>query len=147
MKRSMGGVNNGDLAEIEKRVNLKVILTNPYIYKLEMTLMSHICQESILAVVAKKATPVQVVKSKSISTFPSATPSPLPSNHEFSQFRTPSGSFMPCPFNLEPVLKKLNLYKDPNFTNISSLVGQFYCAPCNLSLNSTSQFQQHQVYL
>jgi len=34
MKRSMGGVNNGDLAEIEKRVNLK---------------------ESILAVVAKKS--------------------------------------------------------------------------------------------
>ena len=25
MKRSMGGVDNGDLAEIEKRVNLKVV--------------------------------------------------------------------------------------------------------------------------
>ena len=31
MKRSMGGVDNGDLAEIEKRVNLKVVfwILNP----------------------------------------------------------------------------------------------------------------------
>ena len=27
MKRSMGGVDNGDLAEIEKRVNLKVVFS------------------------------------------------------------------------------------------------------------------------
>jgi len=94
MKRSMGGVDNGDLAEIEKRVNLK---------------------ESILAVVTKKATPVPVGKAKlkAKSIFPSAAPPPPQQNNEFSQFRTPSG--------------------------------QFYCAPCNLSLNSTSQFQQHQV--
>jgi len=92
MKRSMGGVDNGDLAEIEKRVNLK---------------------ESILAVVAKKASPVPVAKTKLKSNpiFPSAAPPQQ--NDQFSQFRTPSG--------------------------------QFYCAPCNLSLNSTSQFQQHQV--
>jgi len=94
MKRSMGGVDNGDLAEIEKRVNLK---------------------ESILAVVTKKATPVPVgkTKPKAKSIFPSAAPPAPQQNDEFSQFRTPSG--------------------------------QFYCAPCNLSLNSTSQFQQHQV--
>ena len=31
MKRSMGGVDNGDLAEIEKRMNLKVVFRNLYL--------------------------------------------------------------------------------------------------------------------
>ena len=31
MKRSMGGVDNGDLAEIEKRVNLKVVFAILYL--------------------------------------------------------------------------------------------------------------------
>merc|ERR1712112_461645 len=63
MKRSMGGVDNGDLAEIEKRVNLK---------------------ESILAVVTKKANPVPVGKSKlkGKSIFPSAAAAPPPQQND-----------------------------------------------------------------
>jgi len=96
MKRSMGGVENGDLTEIQKRVNLK---------------------ESIMAVVTKRATPVPLGKAKTKmkpkTVVPTAAPFPPQQTDEFSQYRTPSG--------------------------------QYYCGPCNLSLNSTSQFQQHQA--
>lgn len=75
MKKSMGGVENDDLASISRRVKLK---------------------EDILAAASK------------------AKPQGNPSKRtDYSAFRTPSG--------------------------------QFYCAACNLSLNSDSQFSQHQV--
>ena len=75
MKKSMGGVENDDLASISRRVKLK---------------------EDILAAASKSK--AQGNPSK---------------RTDYSAFRTPSG--------------------------------QFYCAACNLSLNSDSQFSQHQV--
>ena len=100
-------------------------------------------QESILAVVTKKAPPIPVgkVKLKAKSIFPSATPPPPQQNNEFSQFRTPSGSY-----NTEEFIT-LTFFTPGNLLSSHSPAGQFYCAPCNLSLNSTSQFQQHQVNL
>ena len=76
MKKSMGGLQNDDLASISKRVKLK---------------------EDILTAAASK-TKAQGNLSK---------------RTDYSAFRTPSG--------------------------------QYYCAACNLSLNSDSQFGQHQT--
>ena len=76
MKKSMGGLQNDDLASISKRVKLK---------------------EDILTAAASKTKPQGNLSKRT----------------DYSAFRTPSG--------------------------------QYYCAACNLSLNSDSQFGQHQV--
>ena len=75
MKKSMGGLENDDLASISKRVKLK---------------------EDILTATSR-------IKPQGN----------LGKRTDYSAFRTPSG--------------------------------QYYCAACNLSLNSDSQFGQHQV--
>ena len=91
MKRSMGGVENGDLTEIQKRVNLKVFGTK----KSSALCAASLSQESIMAVVTKRATPVPLGKAKTKmkpkTIIPTAAPFPPQQTDEFSQYRTPSG--------------------------------------------------------
>ena len=66
-----------------------------------------------------------VNKSKTLGSFPKRT--------DYSVFRTPSG--FKNKFNISITIT-LTMY---------CTVGQYYCAACNVSLNSESQFGQHQV--
>ena len=52
---------------------------------------------------------------------------------DYSAFRTPSG----------PTLSLINVNILLNYIETA---GQYYCAACNVSLNSESQFGQHQVH-
>ena len=136
MKRSMGGVDNGDLAEIEKRMNLKVVFRNLYLRLKICQIKSRSYRRAFSQLWPKRPLQYRLPKpnwnrtqSSPLQLLPSKTTNFLNSGLRQVVF-TQSFSHL---WNF--------------FTHWShSPSGQFYCAPCNLSLNSTSQFQQHQVH-
>lgn len=72
-----------------------------------------------------------------------ATPGPI----DYSIYRTPSGNETRFDFFFKKSLLRdikhpcLYLYQFPKRSVL--FAGQYYCAPCNLSLNSESTFAQH----